>query len=253
MENGGGFIGYHVSAFCTNANEWSWYHTTFLGCGAFNTNTWGPTSAKMKVEDTTHPVTKGFPQVYTSEVSEWYNWTVDIRQNKDIKILCSIDPSSYPLGTDPNQSWYSGYNPIVWTNTKYKMIYNNSGHNDMDYAANVGKSKTWGNDQHVKLIMNALFWLAGESTTGIGGVATSSPVPGNPDFDIHFDQARLTVAKTGVPFFDVSVLDARGKMLRSGRSENGVFSTDRVELGKGLYIVRAQSPAGNMARTLSLP
>ncbi len=41
MTNGGGWIGFHVSAFITDANEWSWYYNTFLGYGDFQTNTWG--------------------------------------------------------------------------------------------------------------------------------------------------------------------------------------------------------------------
>src|SRR3954471_6479511 len=28
MENGGGWMGFHVSGFTTNASEWSWYHNT---------------------------------------------------------------------------------------------------------------------------------------------------------------------------------------------------------------------------------
>lgn len=49
IEGGGGFIGYHVSAFTSNANEWSWYHNTLLGTGNFAGNTWRPTSAVLKV------------------------------------------------------------------------------------------------------------------------------------------------------------------------------------------------------------
>jgi hypothetical protein len=49
VENGGGFIGYHVSAFTQSANEWSWYHDTLLGCGDYLGNTWRPTSAVLQV------------------------------------------------------------------------------------------------------------------------------------------------------------------------------------------------------------
>ena len=69
-------------------------------------------------------------------VSEWYSWQRDLRANPDIQILASVDPSSFPLGTDPNQQWRSGYYPIMWTNKNYKMIYANFGHNAMDYATN---------------------------------------------------------------------------------------------------------------------
>jgi hypothetical protein len=161
MDNGGAWMGFHVCAFNTNSAEWDWYYNKFLGVGSFNSNTWGPTTAVLKCEDQTHASTQRLPQKFTSAVSEWYSWTKDLRKNPDIKILCSIDPSSFPLGTDPNQSWYSGYYPVIWTNKNYKMIYANFGHNAMDYAANVGKSSTFGSEIQNKFIIDGLLWLGG--------------------------------------------------------------------------------------------
>ena len=255
MENGGGFIGFHVSAFTTNASEWDWYHNKFLGKGAFRTNTWGPTSAKMKVEDATHAVTKGFPNVFTSEVSEWYNWTVNPRSNPDIKVLCSIDNTSYPLGTDPNQSWRSGDNPIVWTNVKYKMIYCNSGHNDMDYAANKEKSNTWDNAQHVTLIMNALAWLAGTTPTGLGG-GMEKPGAGGERMTLAYGNEGLRVAWPSAGAFSVSVLDPRGRLVGGGTgSESGMgggIATGGLRLAPGNYLIRAEARGtGPAARTES--
>ena len=59
----------------------------------------------------------------------------DLRKNPDIRVLLSIDPSSFPLGTGPkpHEIWHSGDYPVVWTNTRYRMVYMNMGHNDMDY------------------------------------------------------------------------------------------------------------------------
>lgn len=55
------------------------------------------------------------------------------RENKDIKILLSIDPSSFPLGDGPKQYeiWHEGYYPVAWTNINYRMLYMNMGHNNM--------------------------------------------------------------------------------------------------------------------------
>ena len=58
------------------------------------------------------------PATFTSSVSEWYSWSNDLRNNPNIDILASVDPCSFPVGTDPNQTWYSGYYPIMWTNTQ---------------------------------------------------------------------------------------------------------------------------------------
>ncbi|MFI6876199.1 ThuA domain-containing protein [Streptomyces sp. NPDC050400] len=165
MRGGGAWMGFHVSAFTTDAASWSWYHNTFLGSGNFKSNTWGPTSATLKVEDRTHPSTVNLPATFTSSVSEWYSWSNDLRQNPDIKILASVDPSSFPLGTDPNQSWYSGYYPILWTNTKYKMLYANFGHNAMNYDTNTRTSSTFASAQQNRFLLDGLKWLGGADTS----------------------------------------------------------------------------------------
>ena len=165
MRGGGGFMGFHVSAFTTDAASWSWYHNTFLGSGNFVSNTWGPTAVTLKVEDHSIPPTASLPATFTSSVSEWYSWSNDLRQNPDIKILASIDPSSFPVGTDPNQSWYSGYYPIIWTNTKYKMLYANFGHNAMNYTTNTRLSSTFASATQNQFLLNGLKWLGGGDTS----------------------------------------------------------------------------------------
>ncbi|MET9632824.1 ThuA domain-containing protein [Lentzea sp. NPDC006480] len=164
MESGGGFFGFHVSAFTQNASEWSWYHNTFLGKGNFVSNTWGPTTAVLKVETRTHPSTLRLPDKFTSSVSEWYSWSRDLRTNPDIQILASVDPSSFPLGTDPNQQWRSGYYPIMWTNKNFKMVYANFGHNAMDYPNNRPLSSTFASPTQNNFIIDSLLWLGGGGT-----------------------------------------------------------------------------------------
>ncbi len=80
-------------------------------------------------------MTNGLAGTLSSAPSEWYRWEKDLRANSDIQILLSIDPSSFPLGTGPkpHEIWHSGYYPVVWTNKRYRMVYMNMGHNDMDY------------------------------------------------------------------------------------------------------------------------
>lgn len=162
---GGGWMGFHVSAFTTDAGSWPWYYNSFLGSGNFRSNTWGPTTAVLRTEDRTHPSTTGLPATFTSAVSEWYSWSNDLRTNPNIKILASVDPSSFPLGTDPNQSWYSGYYPILWTNTQYKMLYANFGHNAMNYETNTRLSSTFASATQNRFLIDGLKWLAGASGT----------------------------------------------------------------------------------------
>jgi len=94
---------------------------------------------------------------------EWYRWEKDLRANPDIRILLSIDPSSFPLGTGPkpHEIWHSGYYPVVWTNTRYRMVYMNMGHNDMDYDGGTNRqlSSTFSSPVQNELITRALIWL----------------------------------------------------------------------------------------------
>ncbi|WP_025356649.1 ThuA domain-containing protein [Kutzneria albida] len=163
VSNGGGWFGFHVAAYADNANDWPWYHNQFLGSGLFHSNTWGPTTAVLRVEDQTHPATKRLPGTFTSAVSEWYSWSNDLRTNPNIRILASVDPSSFPLGTDPNQSWYSGYYPILWTNKNYKMLYANFGHNAMDYPTDTTLSHTFSSEVQNRFVIDGLLWLGGAS------------------------------------------------------------------------------------------
>ncbi|MGW1887675.1 ThuA domain-containing protein [Streptomyces sp. NPDC001970] len=171
MRAGGTWMGFHVSAFTTNAGGWPWYYNQFLGSGNFRSNTWGPTTAVLRTENPTHPAVTGLPATWTSSVSEWYSWANDLRTNPTIKVLASVDPVSFPLGTDPNQSWYSGYYPILWTNTQYKMLYANFGHNAMDYASNTRLSSTFASPTQNRFLIDGLKWLGG---------AGGTPVPDDP-------------------------------------------------------------------------
>ncbi|WP_316832194.1 ThuA domain-containing protein [Pedobacter aquatilis] len=170
MENGGGWMGFHFSAFALEKSafdmNWSWYHNTFLGSGGYGSNTWRPTSAILRVENKKHPVVKKLPETFKAQPNEWYRWQNDLRKNPDISILLAIDSTSFPLGTGPkaHEIWHEGYYPVVWSNKNYKMVYVNMGHNDMDYEhkfdnTNKTLSFTFDNEIQNKMILNSLIWL----------------------------------------------------------------------------------------------
>jgi len=170
MENGGAWLGFHFSAFALTPSaypqNWDWYHNEFLCSGSYVSNTWRPTSAILRVEEKKYPVTKNLPLTFKSAPNEWYRWENDLHKNPNIDILVSIDSTSFPLGTGPKQNeiWHSGYYPVVWTNKKYRMVYMNMGHNDIDYENKTNKtlSSTFSEDQQYKLIVNSLIWLGKE-------------------------------------------------------------------------------------------
>lgn len=167
MENGGGWMGFHFAAFALTPSEfpknWDWYHNTFLGSGQYDSNTWRPTPAILRVENRKHPATKNLPETFKASANEWYRWEHDLRKNPDIEILLSIDSTSFPLGTGPKlyEIWHSGYYPVVWTNKKYKMLYLNMGHNDLDYDTQPNKalSSTFESELQNKLVIDGLLWL----------------------------------------------------------------------------------------------
>lgn len=200
IENGGAWIGCHGSAFAmANSGQpmnWDWYHNTFIGSGEYRSNTWRPTSAFLKREDSTHAFTAGLPTLFKSSPNEWYRWKVDLKTKPDIKILLSIDPSSFPLGTGPKpeEIWYSGYYPVAWTNVKYKMLYLNMGHNDLDFSTGKDLSQTFANDIQNKLIINALLTMGGgEPPTALASDRKSSlPAAGR---GLRRDGPRMTASK----------------------------------------------------------
>jgi len=167
MDNGGAWMGFHFAGFALTPSEfpqnWDWYHNEFIGAGQYVSNTWRPTSAILRVEDSDHPAMKDLPTTFKSSPNEWYRREKDIRNNPDIKILLSIDSTSFPLGTGPKQYeiWHSGYYPVAWTNKKYRMIYTNMGHNDIDYENKTNKELSFQFDNEIqnKFILDAVLWL----------------------------------------------------------------------------------------------
>lgn len=167
MKSGGGWMGFHFSGFALTPSafpqNWDWYHNEFIGSGSYVSNTWRPTPAVLRVMDKSHPVTHNLPDTFRSSASEWYRWSNDLRTNPQIDILLAIDSTSFPLGTGPklHEIWHSGFYPVVWTNKKYRMVYFNMGHNDIDYEHHTNRelSQTFSSAVENTLILNTLLWL----------------------------------------------------------------------------------------------
>lgn len=167
MTQGGAWLGFHFAAFSLAKSaypqNWPWYHEEFLGAGQYVSNTWRPTSAVLRVEGKGLRMMKGIPDTFTSAPNEWYKWEFNVKENPDIRVLLAIDSTSFPLGTGPKKEeiWHSGYYPVAWTNTSYRMVYMNMGHNDMDYEGDKKKtlSSTFSSKEQNQFILNMLLWL----------------------------------------------------------------------------------------------
>ncbi|WP_129717586.1 ThuA domain-containing protein [Pedobacter sp. SYP-B3415] len=171
MEQGGAWIGFHFAAFALSPSaypeNWPWYHKQFLGSGEYAGNTWRPVPATLRVEQPKHRYFKGFPATFKSSANEWYKWKNDLRKNNDIEVLLSVDQSSFPLGTGPKQHeiWHEGDYPVVWRNKKYRMLYINMGHNDIDYEHaphNKSLSSTFSSAEQNALLIRAIQRRAGK-------------------------------------------------------------------------------------------
>jgi len=146
MEHGGGWLGFHVAAYNDASTNWPWF-VDFLGGAVFFTNNWPVQPAKLVVDDHNHPVTRGMPEAYQAPSNEWYQWKPSPRLNKNVRVLVTLDPSNYPLGVKDVIT--QGDMPVVWTNTKYHMVYLNMGHGE----------DIFGNPIQNKLFANAILWL----------------------------------------------------------------------------------------------
>jgi type 1 glutamine amidotransferase len=132
MENGGGWMGFHAAAYNDKNTHWPWF-VDFLGGGVFYCNNWPPQPVLVEVDRTDHPITKNLPQSFVVPASEWYQWNPSPSTNKEVEVLLSISEKNYPLGIKDVVQF--GDFPIVWTNTKYRMIYLNMGHGDEEFTS----------------------------------------------------------------------------------------------------------------------
>jgi type 1 glutamine amidotransferase len=64
-----------------------------------------------------------------------------------VKVLVTFDPENYPIGFKDVLT--GGDMPVVWTNTKYRMVYMNMGHGDRVFASGVQN----------RMFEDAVLWL----------------------------------------------------------------------------------------------
>lgn len=153
MENGGGWMGFHVAAYNDKNTNWPWL-VNFLGGGVFYCNNWPPQPVLVEVDNPDHSVTKNLPKSFVVPASEWYQWSPSPRTNKDVEVLVSISDKNYPLGIKDVVNF--GDWPIVWTNKKYRMIYLNMGHGDEEFT----------DATQNLLVINAFRWVLSSNKKG---------------------------------------------------------------------------------------
>jgi type 1 glutamine amidotransferase len=128
MEQGAGWIGFDAAAYNDSGTNGPRF-VSFLGGAVFYGNNWPPLPGWLTVDEGSHPVTRHLPARYLSPDNEWYGWKPSPRASKDVKVLLTLERSNFPLGLKDTIT--AGDVPVVWTNTKYRMVYINMGHGDM--------------------------------------------------------------------------------------------------------------------------
>lgn len=146
MEKGGGWIGFHAAAYNDGSTHWPWF-VSFLGGGVFYGNNWPPLPAWLTVDGGSHPVTRHLPARFLSPDNEWYSWQPSPRANPDVEVLLTLERSNFPLGLKDTIT--AGDVPVVWSNTKYRMLYINMGHGD----------KILTNPVQNRMFNDALLWV----------------------------------------------------------------------------------------------
>ena len=112
----GGWIGFHHATLLGEFDGypmWKWY-SDFMGGIRWKDYIADFATAKVKVEDQTHPLMKGLPKEFIIEKEEWYTYDKSPRPN--VHVIASVDESTY----SPDSKVKMGDHPVIWSNSKMK-------------------------------------------------------------------------------------------------------------------------------------
>jgi len=152
MNNGkGGWVGLHHATLLGDFDGypmWKWF-SDFMGSIKFVNYIADFASAKVIVEDQSHPVMKGISNSFLVTKEEWYVYDKSPRQN--VHVLAGVDESTY----EPNSKIKMGDHPVIWTNNHFKSrnVYIFMGHSP----------ELFQNEVYTTLFRNAIFWAAGKN------------------------------------------------------------------------------------------
>ncbi len=162
LEHGGGWVGIHAAGDGSHA-AWTWYTNTLIS-GEYLGHILGPQTqeARVVVEASNHPVTRGLPSEFRHE-EEWYSWSRGARE-AGFDVLLTVDESTYEpwrRGMGLEEDIRMTDHPIVWSRCveRGRAVYSAMGH--------------WGaafeKDYYAQLLENAVEWAS-----GVGGAECES-------------------------------------------------------------------------------
>jgi len=183
MQSGGAWLGFHAAGYNDQDTRWPWF-VDFLGGAVFYTNSWPPLPAHLLVNDPLHPASASLPNSFLAPQNEWYIWQPSPRLNKDVRVLLTFDPANYPLGLKDILT--AGDLPVVWSNTKYRMVYMNMGHGDKIFTSATQN----------KLFEDTILWLGGKTPPPVKIRAHALAAPPPSGLRVSFEAIAVN-PKTG--------------------------------------------------------
>ncbi len=145
----GGWIGFHHAGLLGEFDGypmWRWF-SDFLGGIRYENYIASFVTAKVKMEDSRHPVMQGLPATFTIDREEWYTWDKSPRPN--VRVLATVDEGTYAPDSTIKMG---GDHPVVWTNehVKARNVYIFMGH----------RGEHFQNKDFTRLFHNAILWAA---------------------------------------------------------------------------------------------
>jgi type 1 glutamine amidotransferase len=123
IASGNGFVGVHSAT--DTEYDWAWYGGMV---GAYFASHPDIQQATLRREDARHPSTVVLPDLWVRN-DEWYNFQTNPRDTPDIRVLATLDESTYSGGT-------MGDHPIAWCHTYQggRAWYTAGGHTSESYS-----------------------------------------------------------------------------------------------------------------------
>lgn len=143
-----GWIGFHHATLLGEFDGypmWPWF-SDFMGGIRWKKYIATFASAKVIVEDRSHPSMKNLEPFFEINDEEWYTYDKSPRAN--VHVLASVDETTY----SPSSPIKMGDHPVVWTNEHYKAknIYIFMGHHP----------ELFKNAAYATLVRNSILWAA---------------------------------------------------------------------------------------------
>jgi cytochrome c len=210
IQAGGGYVGIHAAA--DAEYDWGWYGRLVGGYFLSHPKI---QQAKLNVVDASNISTKHLPKEWT-RTDEWYNYK---KLNPDVKVLLTIDESSYQGGENGKNhpmAWYHDYDGG-------RAFYTELGHTDESYS----------DENYLKHILGGIKYAIGDNAELNYAKATTQHVPDEDRFTktmltqgTLFEPTEMTI----LPNFDVLIAQRRGEIMMFSKKDSSIKQVGHLDV-----------------------